>query len=195
MRKTWVGRIFKLNCTLQFRKDGPWVNRMGDIWASLWAHSMTRTSSHPCVFLIDIVLYWPRFVESLQYLHQWNKCFVYMLYDACLYDIYIYIYIYWNSCMMKFLWNFILEFFSNKSGVVMGPALSSLVAPQVVITTSGAARGGRVGFIRSRRNPPSRCAWLTGPEPRWGYARTSFGVDAAAEVTISKCNLWKSWTL
>ena len=48
---------------------------------------------------------------------------------------------------------------------------------------------------RSRRNPRSRCAWLTGPEPRWGYARTSFGVDAAAEVTISKCNLWKSWTL
>ena len=29
----------------------------------------------------------------------------------------------------------------------MGPALSSLVAPQVVITTSGAARGGRVGFV------------------------------------------------
>ena len=49
--------------------------------------------------------------------------------------------------------------------------------------------------IRSRRNPRSRCAWLTGPEPRSGYARTSFGIDAAAEVTISKCNLWKSWTL
>ena len=48
---------------------------------------------------------------------------------------------------------------------------------------------------RSRRNPRSRCAWLTGPEPRCGYARTSFGIDAAAEVTISKCNLWKSWTL
>ena len=29
----------------------------------------------------------------------------------------------------------------------MGPALSSLVAPQVVITTSGATRGGRVGFM------------------------------------------------
>ena len=29
----------------------------------------------------------------------------------------------------------------------MGPALSSLVAPQVVLTTSGAARGGRVGFM------------------------------------------------
>ena len=29
----------------------------------------------------------------------------------------------------------------------MGPALSSLVAPQVVITTSGAARGGKVGFV------------------------------------------------
>ena len=50
-------------------------------------------------------------------------------------------------------------------------------------------------ITRSRRNPRSRCAWLTGLEPRWGYARTSFGVDAAAEVTISKCNLWKSWTL
>ena len=37
---------------------------------------------------------------------------------------------------------------------------------------------------RSRRNPRSRCAWLTGPEPRSGYARTSFGIDAAAEVTI-----------
>ena len=48
---------------------------------------------------------------------------------------------------------------------------------------------------RSRRNPRSRCSWLTGPEPRWGYARTSFGVDVAAEVTISKCNLWKSRTL
>ena len=48
---------------------------------------------------------------------------------------------------------------------------------------------------RWRRNPRSRCAWLTGPEPCWGYARTSFGVDAAAEVTISKCNIWKSWTL
>ena len=37
---------------------------------------------------------------------------------------------------------------------------------------------------RSRRNPRSRCAWLTGPDPRSGYARTSFGIDAAAEVTI-----------
>ena len=52
------------------RKDAPWVNRMGDICVSLWVHSITRTSSHPCVFLIDIVLSWPRFVESLQYLHQ-----------------------------------------------------------------------------------------------------------------------------
>ena len=50
-------------------------------------------------------------------------------------------------------------------------------------------------FIRSRRNPRSRRAWLTGPEPRWGYARTSFGVDASTAVTILKCNLWKSWTL
>ena len=41
----------------------------------------------------------------------------------------------------------------------------------------------------------SRCAWLTGPQPCSGYARTSFGIDAAAEVTISKCNLLKSWTL
>ena len=31
-------------------------------------------------------------------------------------------------------------------------------------------------------------AWLTGPEPRSVYARTSFGIDAAAEVTISTCN-------
>ena len=36
---------------------------------------------------------------------------------------------------------------------------------------------------RSRRNP------------RLGYARTSFGIDAVAEFTIWKCNLWKSWTL
>ena len=51
------------------------------------------------------------------YLHQWNKCFVYMLYDACLYYIYVYIYyIYWNICMMKFLWNFILEFFFKQIG-------------------------------------------------------------------------------
>ena len=50
-------------------------------------------------------------------------------------------------------------------------------------------------ITRSRRNPRSRCAWLTGPEPRSGYARTSFGIDAVAEVTISKCNLWKSRTL
>ena len=116
---------------------------MGDIWASLWVHSMTRTSSHPCVFLIDIVLYWPRFVESLQYLHQWNKCFVYILYDACLY-IYTYtgISAWWNLRE-----TFFLNFSSNKSGVVKGPALSSLVAPQVVIATSGANRGCRVDFI------------------------------------------------
>ena len=43
-------------------------------------------------------------------------------------------------------------------------------------------------MTRSRLNPHLRCAWLTGPEPRSGYARTSFGIDAAAEVTISKCN-------
>ena len=72
---------------------------MGDIWASLCAHSMTRTSSHPCVFLIDIVLYWPRFVESLQYLHQWNKCFVYVLYDACMIYICVYVYIYVCICV------------------------------------------------------------------------------------------------
>ena len=47
---------------------------------------------------------------------------------------------------------------------------------------------------RSRHNPRSRCAWLTGPEPRSGYARTSFGIDATAEATILWCNLWKSWT-
>ena len=57
------------------------------------------------------------------------------------------------------------------------------------------SHGNAFCITRSRRNPRSRCAWLIGPEPRWGYARTSFGVDAAAEVTISKCNLWKSWTL
>ena len=50
-------------------------------------------------------------------------------------------------------------------------------------------------FTRSRRNTRSRGAWLTGPVPRWGYTRTSLEIDAAAEVTISKCNLWKSWTL
>ena len=116
----------------KIRKDGPWVNPMGDIWASLWAHNMTRTSSHPCVFLIDIVLYWPRFVESLQYLHQWNKCFVYMLYDACMIwmyvyvcmcvciCIYVYIYICWNICMMKFLLNFTLEIFFKQIGSCHG---------------------------------------------------------------------------
>ena len=48
---------------------------------------------------------------------------------------------------------------------------------------------------RSRRNPRSRCVWLTDLEPHPWYVRTSLGIDAAAEVTISKCNLWKSWTL
>ena len=48
---------------------------------------------------------------------------------------------------------------------------------------------------RSRRNPRSICVWLTGPEPRLGYARSSFVVNAAAEVAILKCTLWKSWTL
>ena len=52
-----------------------------------------------------------------------------------------------------------------------------------------------IAMVRSSCNPRSRCAWLTGPELRWGYARTSFGINTAAEVTISKCNLWKSWTL
>ena len=37
-------------------------------------------------------------------------------------------------------------------------------------------------FIRSRRNPRSRYAWLIGHEPRTGYAQK---IDAAAEVTIS----------
>ena len=50
-------------------------------------------------------------------------------------------------------------------------------------------------LARLKAQTRSRCAWLTGPEPRWGHARTSFGVDAAAEVTILKCNLWKSRTL
>ena len=39
-----------------------------------------------------------------------------MLYDTCLYDIYIY----WNICMMKFLWNFILEFFFKEFGSCHG---------------------------------------------------------------------------
>ena len=37
--------------------------------------------------------------------------------------------------------------------------------------------------------------FILGRLPRSKYARTSFGVDAAAEVTISKCNLWKSRAL
>ena len=131
----------------KIRKDAPWGNRMGDIWASLWVHSMTRTSSHPCVFLIDIVLYWLRFVESLQYLHQWNTCFVYMLYGSCLYDIYIYIYKHTSEYLHDEIFlNVYFRFFFKQIGSSMGPALSSQVAPQVVITTSGAAWVGRMGF-------------------------------------------------
>ena len=83
------------------------------------------------------------------YISEINVSYICYMMPASMIYIYKYIYIYWNICMMKFLWNFILfyNFSSNKSGVVMGPALSSLVAPQVVITTSGAARGGRVGFM------------------------------------------------
>ena len=48
---------------------------------------------------------------------------------------------------------------------------------------------------------PAPCLWVQAliyqvkAQPRWGYARTSFGVDASTAVTILKCNLWKSWTL
>ena len=62
-------------------------------------------------------------------------------------------------------------------------------------THKGPSKAENGSMTKSRRKSRSRCAWLTGPEPRWGYARTSFGVDAATEVTISKCNLWKSWTV
>ena len=68
-----------------------------------------------------------------------------MLYDACLYDIYLHILEYLHDEFFVKL-NF-GNFFKTKSGVVMGPALSSLVALQVVVTTSGAARGDRVGFL------------------------------------------------
>ena len=47
---------------------------------------------------------------------------------------------------------------------------------------------------RSRFNPRLRYAWLTGHELRLGYARTSIGIDAAAEVTILNYELWKSWS-
>ena len=43
--------------------------------------------------------------------------------------------------------------------------------------------------------PPFEVRKADWPSTTLGYARTSFGVDAAAEVTISKCNLWKFWTL
>ena len=45
---------------------------------------------------------------------------LYVLYDACMIYIYIYIYIYWSICMMKFLWNFILEFFFKQIGSCHG---------------------------------------------------------------------------
>ena len=43
-------------------------------------------------------------------------------------------------------------------------------------------------IMNTRRNTWSRYAWLTGHERRWGCARTSIGIDSAAEVAISKCN-------
>ena len=122
---------------------------MGDIWASLWAQSMTRTSSHPCVFW-SISCYNDRDLSRAYniYISGINVSYICYMMPACIIYIYMYIlYIYWNICMMNFLWNFILEFFFKQIGSCHGTGLSSLVAPQIVITTSGAARGGRVGFV------------------------------------------------
>ena len=89
------------------------------------------------------------------------------------------------------LW--LVEYISNQCTAYFGRISNSIEIP-LVWRAHGAHFTNRQ-LTRSRRNPRSRCAWLTGPEPRSGYARTSFGIDAAAEVTIWKCNLWKSWTL
>ena len=43
-------------------------------------------------------------------------------------------------------------------------------------------------ITNTRRNTWSRYAWLTGHERRLGCARTSIGIDSAAEVANSKCN-------
>ena len=84
------------------------------------------------------------------YISEINVSYICYMMPACMIYVYIYIYIY-TCTVISVWWNFcetlFYNFSSNKSGVVMGPALSSLVAPHVVITTSGAARVGRVGFM------------------------------------------------
>ena len=119
---------------------------------------------------------------------------------------YKYKYMAWNLIKYKYKYKyaiFVFVFAFANTNTYLTPALAvghqrkyaSLCLSELIMNVMAWRLFGVKPLTRSRRNPRSRCAWLTGPEPRWGYARTSFGVDAAAEVTISKCNLWKSWTL
>ena len=107
----------------------------------LWVHSMTRTSS-----LIPVCFDRYRYIDhdlssayNIYISSEINVSYKCYMMPACMIYIHIYVYIYiyiytgisawWNFCETLFY-----HFSWNKSGVVMGPALSSLVAPQVVIT-------------------------------------------------------------
>ena len=52
------------------------------------------------------------------YISEINVSYICYMMPACM--IYVYIYIYWNICMMKFLWKFFLEFFFKQIGSCHG---------------------------------------------------------------------------
>ena len=99
---------------------GPSNNRdAGDLRRN---RAMTRTSSHPCVFW-SISCYIDRDLSRAYniYISEINVSYICYMMPACVIYICIYIYfIYWNICMMKFLWNFILEFFFKQIGSCHG---------------------------------------------------------------------------
>ena len=116
------------------------------VWARdgrfLWVHSLTRTDFLPSMFWSisccidhDMSRTYSIYISIINVSH---ICYVM---SACV----IYISKYLHDVI--FCETYFRSFLQTKSGVVMGPALWSLVAPQFVITTTGAARGGRVGFV------------------------------------------------
>ena len=77
------------------------------------------------------------------YISEINVSYICYMMPACM----IYIYIFWNICMMKFLWNFVLEIFFKQIGSCHGTGFVVAGGTAGYHNNSGAARGGRVGFM------------------------------------------------
>ena len=116
---------------------------MSELWGVFCGFTESEFWPSPHYALLDTVLYWPWYIESLKHFHRGNVYFAYKFHNVCLYTLFTVRFAWWNWCELCSGIPY-----HSKPEVVKEPALSSLAAPWVVkTTTSGAATGVSVCIV------------------------------------------------